>query len=640
MAWDDNLKGVHREIAGSERRRIGILAGPGTGKTQYGLMRRVVRFLESDVPPNRILLISFTRVAAADLRDKVAELDAPGAEDVRATTLHAFCFGLLLQGAVLQITGRTPRILLDHEVDLMLRDIGGDYGKIHERRRLLEAFVAGWTRGLNDYPGVPDSPEDREFGRTVQRWLRRHKAMLIGEVVPEAYRYLSSNSQSEVLTAFDHLIVDEYQDLNALEQQLLDLLAVHGSLCIAGDDDQSIYSVRYANPDGIHAYLDREEVETHSTQVCGRCPTGVLAIANNLISCTPGRDKQPLTPAEGAIPGFVSVVQWTDTYSEVDGIVAAIAQDVASEKWDLGQILVLTNWAEMGRRIRDRLLELDIAAQTYFREEALRSDESRESLALLRLAVDENDAPALRVLFGLGEATGRSKAYRRLLAFCDENHLEPRAVLERLAAGERLGVNVRALTVRFSHAMAQIQRLRDLALPDLVDALLPEGVVALADLSSVALDALVEAETPADLLGSIIDAVTQEDVPQNPDFVRVMSLHKSKGLTCDSVYIVSAIDGVLPTIRAANPVAYDAAFAEGRRLFYVAITRTAKELTISSSAFMDLGDAASRGVTYDKNTIRRRDDRHTVKSIASPYLAEFGPDAPRPVRGETWLRDR
>src|SRR4051812_9481079 len=128
MTWSDGLVGPHLAIAGSESPRIGILAGPGTGKTSFGLLRRVARLLEQGVPPETILLISFTRTAAHDLRTKVADLGVPGAEDVRAMTLHAYCFGVLMSEAVLAITRRNPRPLLEHEVDMMLRDIPGDHG--------------------------------------------------------------------------------------------------------------------------------------------------------------------------------------------------------------------------------------------------------------------------------------------------------------------------------------------------------------------------------------------------------------------------------------------------------------------------------------------------------------------------------
>ena len=640
MSWDDELQGPHREIAASEHSRIGVLAGPGTGKTSYGLMRRVVRLLEQGVAGDRILLLSFTRVAAADLRDKVASLEAPGVGDVRATTLHGYCFGLLQREAVLAITGWKPRILLDHEVDLMLRDIGGDFGNIYARRRHLEAFTAGWARQTTDHPGIAGTATDRDFGNAVMTWLREHRAMLIGEVVPIAYGYLSTNPAAAELQAFDHVIVDEYQDLNALEQRLLDVLATNCDLCIAGDEDQSIYSVRYANPDGILSFLDRDEVEQHAITVCGRCPANILDMANCLIRQAPGRHKEDLQPREATDDGAVAIVQWPDLDAEIKGIVSAIASDIAAERREPGQILVLTNWRKIGERVRARLNELEISARSFFTEEELRSDEGQEGLALLRMLVDENDAPALRVLVGLGEGTGRSAAYQRLLTFCRGNQITPRATLERLAAGERLGPTVPALVKRYRHASGRIHQLRDLDLTNLVDAIFPDGQPLIADLRQIALDALAEAESASDLLQAIIRAVTQDEVPQNPDFVRVMSLHKSKGLTSDVVYVVGAVDGVLPTVRGDDPTQVAAAMNEGRRLFYVAITRAAQELVISSAIDTDLADASARGVRFNRGGMRRVDGRTIVRAQASPYLRELGPSAPAAITGSDWLASR
>lgn len=640
MPWDDGIAGPHRDIAGSAAARIGVLAGPGTGKTKYGLMRRVVRLLESDIPGQRILLLSFTRVAAADLRDKVAQLDAPGVEDVRATTLHGYCFSLLQRDSVLAITGRNPRILLAHEADLMLRDIGGDFGSIHERRRLLEAFVAGWARGVEDHPGLAGTPQDREFEHAVMRWLSEHRAMLIGEVVPEAYAYLANNPAAEELSAFDHVIVDEYQDLNLLEQRLLDTLAENGALCVAGDDDQSIYRVRYANPEGILAFLDRHDVERHAIQTCGRCPATVLSMANSLIRQAPSRDKPDLEALADTGLGTVAIVQWPDVEAEIDGIVSAIAGDINTQRREPGEILVLTNWRRIGERIRDRLSQLEIPARTFFTDEELRSDDAREALALLRLVVDPDDAPAMRILLGLGDASGRSDAYQRLLAVCRTESRTPSQVLGRLEDGEKLGVTVPALVKRFAHARAQAAHLRELGLPDLVDAILPVGREMTNDLRATAVEALVDTDNAKALLDSLLRAITQDEVPQTPDFVRVMSLHKSKGLTSDSVFVAGAVDGVVPTIRSDEPGEVAAAVGEGRRLFYVALTRAADELVISGAISMDLADANARGVRYDKKSVRRSGERYTVKTLASPYLRELGPDAPKPQRGAEWLSKR
>ncbi len=641
MSWDDGISGPHRDIAASDVPRIGVVAGPGTGKTQFGLMRRVVRLLEQGVPGDRILLLSFTRVAAADLRDKVAQLEADGVADVRATTLHGYCFGLLQRDSVLAITGRTPRILLDHERDLVLRDIGGDFGDIHQRRRLLEAFVAGWARGVEDHPGLAGTPEDRAFEHAVMRWLLEHRAMLIGEVVPEAYRYLSTNPAADELTAFDHIIVDEYQDLNLLEQRLLDTLAQHASLCVAGDDDQSIYRVRYANPEGIRTFLARDDVEPYTIQLCGRCPSDVLAMANSLIRQAPGRDKPDLTPLEEGSADTTAIVQWQDVDTEIEGIVSAIAAEVGFERRQAGDILVLTNWRQIGERIRARLTELEIPARSFFTEEEVKTGEAQEALALLRLVVNAEDAPAIRVLIGLGDNEGRSGAYQRVLEVARQESQTPAQVLARIAEGEKKLATVPALVKRYVRATARAAQLRKLEPQEVVDALFPEGQESTADLRATALDALVEEDTDAaGLLDAVLAAVTQDDVPQNPDFVRIMSLHKSKGLTSPAVFIAGAVDGVLPTVRSNNPDEVAAAVEEGRRLFYVGVTRAKQELVISCAATMELADAKKRGVRIDNRSVRKVGDRLIARTLASPYIAELGPSAPTAQPGTDWLAGR
>jgi len=261
--------------------------------------------------------------------------------------------------------------------------------------------------------------------------------------------------------------------------------------------------------------------------------------------------------------------------------VSAIAEDVATESLEPGQILALTNWAELGTRVRTTLAELGVPARTHFKEQALRSDEAREALALLTLVCADRDLPALRVLLGLGVGNRRTEAYQRLMHTADQDKSDVWTVLERLAAGTDLGLSVPSITRRFTETMRRVERLRGLSPAQVVDELLPEACETLADLRAVALDTLDQATNACDLHHALLEAVTQDDVPQNPTFVRIMSLHKSKGLTCDCVYVIGAVDGVLPTVRAHSDAAIEAESCEGRRVFYVALTRAARELTIS-----------------------------------------------------------
>jgi len=94
MAWDDNLQGVHRQIAESKHARIAVLAGPGTGKTTFGLIRRAARLLETnECRPDQILFVTFTRTAAHDLKEKLAALGSPGVDQIKAGTIHGYCLG-------------------------------------------------------------------------------------------------------------------------------------------------------------------------------------------------------------------------------------------------------------------------------------------------------------------------------------------------------------------------------------------------------------------------------------------------------------------------------------------------------------------------------------------------------------------
>src|SRR5215471_283977 len=94
------------------------------------------------------------------------------------------------------------------------------------------AVRRSWLAAKSERPGA------------LINWLRFHRALLIGELVPEALRYLRNNPGCDARSAFDHVIVDEYQDLNRAEQDLIRLLATNGRNAVVGDVDQSIYSFR------------------------------------------------------------------------------------------------------------------------------------------------------------------------------------------------------------------------------------------------------------------------------------------------------------------------------------------------------------------------------------------------------------
>lgn len=640
--WDEGLVGSARRIAEVDHSPLRVLAGPGTGKT-FALMRRVARLLQNGATADRILVCTFTRTAARDLESELSRLGVDGAEHVYAGTLHAFCLGLLWQANVLELTHRVPRPLLEFEERFLLQDLNGtNFGGIRERDERLRAFNAAWARLQTDEPGWPTDPIDREFEQALLGWLRFHEAMLIGEVVPITLHYLRDNPASSGLRAFDHVLVDEFQDLNRAEQELLNLLAAAGTLTVIGDEDQSIYSFKHAHPEGI-ATFDQDHPGTHDESLleCRRCPQLVIELANTLIANNTSRTPKILCPFPENPPGEVLIVQWLSLEEEAQGIAQFIEQRIRAEEVEAGRVLVLAPQRQLGYGIRNALNSLRVPAHSFFHEETLEGDPkelvesaAQQAFALLTLLSSPDDRVALRCWCGFGSSSLRSGAWARLRAHCEKTGESPRAALERLASGEITLAYGGELAARFRELQARLAELQGLVGHMLVDALFPASEMWAAPFRSLASGMEGDSFDAGSLRETLRVGITQPELPTDVDYVRVMSLHKSKGLTADLVVVVGCIQGLIPFLKQGLPPAERArALEEQRRLFYVAITRTRKTLVLSSVTRLP------RDIAYHMGVRVHGGNQTHANTISSQFLAELGPLRPKAVLGNTILRN-
>jgi superfamily I DNA/RNA helicase len=313
MAWNSGLnpQSAAYQIAADQSRFIRVLAGPGTGKS-FALKRRVARLLESTVPPARLLPVTFTKVAAEDLQRELVNMGVPGCEQIRGSTLHSLGMKILSRQNVLAVTGRIARPLNRFEMEPLLYDLPAEFGNKREREKRIRAEAA-WARLQHEEPGFAQTKIDANFQRTIIAWLRFHEGMLVGEIIPELYRYLRNNPGAPERSMYDHVLVDEYQDLNKAEQAVVDLLSGAASLCIVGDDDQSLYSFKYAHPDGIRTFPQTHSgTADHHLVECYRCPTVVVSVANTLISHNADREQRQLTAVSANGPGEMWIVQVPD----------------------------------------------------------------------------------------------------------------------------------------------------------------------------------------------------------------------------------------------------------------------------------------------------------------------------------------
>lgn len=640
MPWNDGLAGAALNIAGTEASPLRVMAGPGTGKS-FVLKRRVARLLEQGADADRILAVTFTRNAARALVDDLRALDVPGCEDIRAGTLHSFCFSLLRHEAVLAFLGRSARPLvtfstyavLRFEAAPMLEDIGraGAFGGVRECTTRIRAFEAAWARLQSEHPGWPQDAVDNQFHGALIAWLTFHQAMLVGELVPEALRYLKTNPAAPFRSAYDHVIVDEYQDLNRAEQDLIDLLADAAQVVVVGDVDQSVYSFRHANPEGIVEYAARH-ADTHDEELieCRRCPTRVVTIADHLIRRNHlGTLDARLSPFGENPDGEVHVVQWNTIAEEADGVAAFVSHLVANRGHNPGDILVLSPRRVIGYAIRDALRDADVPVHSFYHEEALEPEQAQEAMSLLTLLCDRDDRVALRWWLGNGSNSWRARQYEQLRAYCEEHDCSPRHCLQELRQGELTIPWTNQLVERYAELCDRVDGLADLDCNRLVEELLPDDATWAIPLRQAATLAIGDESQPRDLLDALRISITQPEMPEEGNFVRVMSLHKSKGLTSNTVIVAGCIEGLTPLIdRSLSPAEQSRSLFEQRRLFYVAVTRCREILVLSSVTSLEPAMAHRIGATT----------RAGGRTIASRFLTELGPCCPTAMAGTHWVR--
>lgn len=633
--WNDDLEGVPLRIAGLDHTPIRVMAGPGTGKT-FALMRRVARLLQQHVNPRRILVCTFTRTAARDLSNELSCLGIDGVENVRAGTLHSICFSLLSQEEVLQHTGRLPRPLLTYEERFLLEDlVDNDFGGIRKRAKRLKAFNAAWARLQSDEPGWPINRIDRAFHLALLSWLRFHNCILIGELVPETLRYLRDNPSSPHLQAYDHVLVDEYQDLNRAEQELLDHLSNSGNLVIIGDEDQSIYSFKHAHPEGVSSF-NETHLHTHDEDLvdCRRCPTRIVDMANSLIINNQNRTNRILNYFDGNPEGEIYVVQWNDIDEEASGIAKFIIERVQDSRIDPGQVLVLSPRRHFGYAIRDALNNVGVSAHSFFHEEALQGNPKQiedsiiqQAFCLLTLLANQDDIVALRCWCGFGNNNLGYSGWSRLREYCEETGGSPWDILKNISEGQ-ISIPYTAYIVdRFNALIQQLNDLQDLRGGQLLEAIFPVGQVAGAMIHQIASQIDTDDYDAATLREALRVGITQPELPTDVDYVRIMSLHKSKGLTADLVIVAGCIEGLLPFIVGDTRAEEERMLEEQRRLFYVAITRTRQILFLSSLSKLPRDLAHRIGARVSSGS------HSHARTISSRFLAELGRSKPTAIRG-------
>ena len=582
-----------------------VIAGAGSGKTRV-LTHRIAHLIHQGVHPSKILAITFTNKAAAEMRERVGALVGPVVKTMWVSTFHSACVRILRANG--DLLGYPRQFSIYDSADshrltgYVIRDLGLDAKRFPPRG--VHAIISRWKNELVD----PDEAHRRAqniFDRKhadvyaeYQARLLKAGAMDFDDLLTNTVKLFREHHDvlEHYRQRFEHILVDEYQDTNQAQNEMVLLLADgHRNVCVVGDTDQSVYRFRGADFRNI---IDFEEAFPDVTTVIldqnYRSTQTILDAANAVIDNNVERKPKSL---------------WTDA-GDGDRIVRYHAEDEGDEAtWVAGTARQLhsddaTNFREMAvlyrtnaqsRVIEEAFMRLGVPYKVVGGTRFYDRREIKDAMAYLRAVVNPVDEVSVKRVLNVPKRGIGDASVAKLDAFAAVEGIAFVDALRRCDEAGVTGPAVRGIAsfVDLLDVMATVAADPDQGPGDVLQAAI-DGSGYLAELEA---EDTVEAHSRIENLGELVGSAREftvmdefleqvalvadtDDLPDGEveDQVVLMTLHSAKGLEFPVVFLVGVEEGIFPHIRAlTEPVEME----EERRLAYVGITRAMRRLYMS-----------------------------------------------------------
>ncbi len=582
-----------------------IVAGAGTGKTRT-LVYRVARLVEIGAKPESVLLLTFTRRAAASMLTRAAALADARCQRVSGGTFHSLGHSVLRKFADDAGVQKNFTVLDQSDtedlIDLLRRQIRLTKAQHFPRKRTIAAMfsmmvnkVLSLKQVLNqEYPQFMDERRNLETLFNTFEEFKRSRHMLTYDDLLVRFREALENSatmREQLSDQYRYIMVDEYQDTNKLQAQIVKLMtAKHDNVAVVGDEFQSIYSFRGAS----HRNMLEFPKLFPSTQIIKleenfRSTQPILDVANSIIADVKESYKKRLySRIEG---GEAPVVVSARDENEQSRFVAQRIADLREEGVPLSEIAVLFRSSSHSFDLEIELGRQDLPFRKFGGMRFAESAHIKDALSFLRVTVKPSDTlcwfRALKLIDGIGDATvyqilehlevekrefrsARSKEglFKKLLRFPARAAYKAEllrlarvfvTVVESKSPSEQLSCVLRFYRPLLKNKYDDVQRRgRDL---EHLQAIAKRYKTAAKLLDDIALDPT--------------EAVQENTPRRSSGFVTLSTVHSAKGLEWDNVFLIWMTDGWFPSSRFQDE--FDD-FDEERRLLYVATTRAKKQL--------------------------------------------------------------
>ncbi|MEL7157932.1 MAG: UvrD-helicase domain-containing protein, partial [Actinomycetota bacterium] len=603
MADDEILDGLNpaqRDAVTHEGGPLLVVAGAGSGKTRV-LTRRIAWLIDEGVSPFEILAITFTNKAADEMKQRIAALVGPVAQKMWVSTFHSACVRILRREA--SVLDFPSNFTIYDQADAVrltgyvIRDLGLD-PKRFQPRAMHAVISSAKNEGLEagqyaDRANVVIEKRAAEIYAEYQRRLQQSSAMDFDDLLLNTVKLLRASP--ETLTAyqrrFKHLLVDEYQDTNGVQNELVVRLAEgHRNITVVGDSDQSVYRFRGAD---IRNIIQFEDAFPDTTVVLleqnYRSTQTILDAANAVIANNFGRKPKNLWTDAGNGDRILRF-HADDEVDEAQYVAGELARlhDVGDCRW--GEMAVFYRTNAQSRVLEEYLMRVGIPYKVIGGTRFYDRKEVKDAVAYLKAVANPSDEVSVKRIInvpkrGIGDTTiGKVDAYAKMIGV---------TFVEGLRRADEAGVTGKAIKGIASF----LQLLESFAEPlekgpgAALEAILRDtGYVAeLEDERSIEAESRLENlqelvgvanqfETVDDFLEQISLVSDADAIDDDDSAVVLMTIHAAKGLEFPTVFVLGMEDGIFPHLRSmTDPDEME----EERRLAYVGITRAQDRLYLT-----------------------------------------------------------
>lgn len=632
-----------------------ILAGAGSGKTRV-LTHRIMHLIkEKKINESNILAITFTNKAANEMKERIFNLIGDTTKYIWINTFHAMCLKIL----------RTNIEYLGYKTNFTILDSS-------EQKRVIKDIIENYKYDIDQYnpnfilkvisnsKNKNESPEDlskkSKFGfmknvsniyLKYQQYLKKNNVLDFDDLIIKTIELFEKSDETlkYYQNKFKYIHVDEYQDTSIIQYKLIKLLSnFHKNICVVGDDDQSIYSWRGANVNNITDFeKDFKNSKIIYLNQNYRSNNIILSAANSIIKNNIKRKEKKLWT------NIISDNKINFNYAENDIEEADYISKKIKKLNNYNNTAILYRNNYLSRVIENSLIKNSIPYKILGSLHFLNRKEIKDILSYINVLINPDDELSIKRIINVPKRGIGKETLKKIEMYMQQNKINMYEALKNVK-DIRLSTNITKKIVAFIEIFEKYKNFNDYSIAEILEGIYidsgykemleqtvnVENRERISNISELVSSSIQYSKSNKSILEFMSDISLYSDTDKNENnkdnSVTLSTIHASKGLEYDTVFIIGLEENIFPSNIMEDDTDIKEKIEEERRLAYVAITRAKNNLFISATKRRmkfgkNITNKLSRFITEIPNNLvitnnENKTDLYNASTISIPIIKE------------------